>query len=90
MPNLVAIVKRLVEVTAPQDLFFTKTLPTRNADVVLATPSTRILDSQIRVWLGEPAQMTPAPVPVTFPTPIPAGHSEWFTLTARTKKHDVR
>lgn len=50
----------------------------------------RILEPQIRVWLDEPAQMTPGPRPLSLPMTIPDGHTELFTLTAHTKEHDVR
>jgi hypothetical protein len=63
--------------------------PTREGDVVMASPLT-VPEPQIRVWLDEPEQTSPGPVPVTLPTMIPGGQSEWFVLTAHTKKHDVQ
>ncbi|MFF0393003.1 tetratricopeptide repeat protein [Kitasatospora sp. NPDC004615] len=62
--------------------------PTRTAPLEI-DPWGSIPDPQVRVWLDEPAQMADGPVPITLPTTIPHGQSEWFLLTAHTQEHDV-
>ncbi|MFG7942223.1 hypothetical protein [Streptomyces cacaoi] len=63
--------------------------PARDGDVVHDV-SGSVPSPQIRVWLDEPQQMAPGPVPVAFPVTVPAAESTVFTLTAHTRRHDIR
>ncbi|MFI6102133.1 hypothetical protein ACIA8G_41835 [Lentzea sp. NPDC051213] len=65
--------------------------PTRVAPVSMDGMMAGVVipDPHVRVWLDEPAQTAPGPVPLVLPTTVPGGQNEMFFLTAHTREHDV-